>query len=1044
MPRNKNNANHITVLLEDWRSKVRRLQDRPIEETEHSTGVPPMLPFRSGVAFVLQRLLAEKPNLVRGMGEQTRSVVMHLQLLEPFVKDLRRFKPDSRIDMVWQEEAQKIIVQAQNDLNTFLQEAANHTDLGDLALWPMFIWTITKVVSALSHLLRTKERYGFKFAGRVPSKGYTLIPHPQQQSSGIDDVVSILSALENIRSQFNRGQGPSNRVPDHLVASLLGELEYTRKLLKDQEATKGAEETKMACLKLLQKMLEDTQKLALPPIFNRISYFHPLKEMVSVFAVSFKKKQIENLRKDVRLLKRCVKAYRIELMEESCPVVGLEEDTHKLVLKLTTGHDQNRSFISIVGMKGIGKTTLAKEILNHRSIINHFPVRHFVSVPEETDEIVLLQSVGNQILKTQDERSERDYWIHKLQNFFEAEKHCLLVLDNLWSKETWDVLKIAVFSSSNTTVLGTTRDKTVASHANSSSIHHLRLRTEEESWEFFIQLVLFPSDEATEKLAKKVVVRTGGLPLAILRLGYLLSGKKVTKEELSIVLERVTQGQNQIPWVATKDTSKEDLRSKPVLKNCLSYFELFPRDSDISARRLVALWVAQGLVESDNTNGMRTQEKVAEGYLSELIDRNIIQIVERKLNGKVVTCRFPGILREIWLASRANNVAAHSWSLCASFDGKLAYRFDDDDASFSRRIHRLDHSNVLPEESCPLSIMFFDTREGDQPGEDVCNFLRKAITTGRLLNLVVLDLEHVFKPQLPSIIGKLKKLKYLGLRWTYVETLPPSIGELWNLQTLDLKHTRVKKLHSSIWKLEKLRNLHLNHNCRIKFMPQPNNLHKLSGVFLDDEGKAFMDGLHKLKNLRKLRLTIRLKPQLQGILARHILLLTNLQSLSLKSVNESSEPQELILEPLNNLVQLSSLGLTGKIARPSIKLELPKSLTELTLSGSGLTAGGQLLQTLGEHLPALKFLYFLSDSYCGTEMVFSRGFQKLLVLKLWNLPNLEKLVVEEGVMPQLRVFEVRSCAKLTAPTTRLTKLSCLKELKLTNMPEEYTAELRKT
>lgn len=87
MPRKKNNANHITVLLEDWRSKVRRLQDRPIEETEHSTGVPPMLPFRPGVAFVLERLLAEKPNLVRGMGEQTRSVIMHLQLLEPFVKD---------------------------------------------------------------------------------------------------------------------------------------------------------------------------------------------------------------------------------------------------------------------------------------------------------------------------------------------------------------------------------------------------------------------------------------------------------------------------------------------------------------------------------------------------------------------------------------------------------------------------------------------------------------------------------------------------------------------------------------------------------------------------------------------------------------------------------------------------------------------------------------------------------------------------------------------------------------------------------------------
>ncbi|KAF4399370.1 hypothetical protein G4B88_022453 [Cannabis sativa] len=746
-------------------------------------------------------------------------------------------------------------------------------------------------------------------------------------------------------------------------------------------------------------------------------------------------------------LKLCKEVYTIKVMKESCFAVGLEDDILKL-LKMISDTNQYGSVISIVGMKGVGKTTIVKELLNHNSTIKKFHARHFVYVPEETSNVSLLRNVGNQILHTQNERSDNEYWINKLQGYLNRdEKPHLLVLDNLGSKEAWDILKPAVVSDGNARpiILITTRHKVVASHVNSnlSSIRQLRLRTREESWDFFTQIVSCPSnDEDGEdvKLAKKVVLKAGGLPLAILRLGYLLSGKEVTKEELSVVLQRVTQGQNQTPWMAVKDTIKEDLPFQPDLENCLSYFELFPRDFEISARRLVALWVARGLTQSDNTSGVRTQEKDAYNYLLELIGRNIIQIVEKKLNGKVLTCRFPGILRELWLASRTNNTAAHSWSLCGTMEQKLAYRFDDEDTGFSRRIHRLDHSNLLPEESSPLSIMFFDTREGDQPGLDIRNFLCKAIKTGRLLDLVVLDLEHVYKPQLPDIIANLKKLTYLGLRWTEVEKLPKTIGQLSNLQTLDLKHTQVQKLPSSIWKLKKLRNLHLNGSCRIKYMPPPNNLHKLSGVLVDHEGGALMDGLPKLVNLRKLRLTI--QSTLQEGLSRHIEQLTNLRSLSLRSINESSQLQELYVPHLNNLTHLSSLTLAGKIRRSSVMFDLPRSLTELTLSSSELEIGNQIIQMLGNNLPELKFLCLLANSYSEKEMICSVGFPKLLVLKLWNLPNLEKLEVKEGVMSSLRTFEIRCCLQLTATNTELPN-SAQKVTRETEWPKFFLKALLK-
>ncbi|KAM6601702.1 hypothetical protein CsatA_021311 [Cannabis sativa] len=992
----KEYTNSIVKELEESRMKVRSLQDRPIQEAEQSSVIRPVPLSRSAVALVLERLVTveSQSGMFRGVEDKVSSLVMQLQLLRAFIKDLQKLRFDSELEKAWVEEAQLINARSLNDVNTFLQDAADQRRWLAIVTDYRFLRRkldkiITNVDKEISHLLETKQRYGFSFIKRER-----------------DSFLDVVTAPSVIRTQDN---------------DLSVELENTCKQLEEEEATNVAINMRKTCLEFLRKLASEV--------------------MPSM-------KTERRIKEAFEHLKLCKEVYTIKVMKESCFAVGLEDDILKL-LKMISDTNQYGSVISVVGMKGVGKTTIVKELLNHNSTIKKFHARHFVYVPEETSNVSLLRNVGNQILHTQNERSDDEYWINKLQGYLNRdEKPHLLVLDNLGSKEAWDILKPAVVSVGNARpiILITTRHKVVASHVNSnlSSIRQLRLRTREESWDFFTQIVSCPSnDEDGEdvKLAKKVVLKAGGLPLAILRLGYLLSGKEVTKEELSVVLQRVTQGQNQTPWMAVKDTIKEDLPFQPDLENCLSYFELFPRDFEISARRLVALWVARGLTQSDNTSGVRTQEKDAYNYLLELIGRNIIQIVEKKLNGKVLTCRFPGILRELWLASRTNNTAAHSWSLCGTMEQKLAYRFDDEDTGFSRRIHRLDHSNLLPEESSPLSIMFFDTREGDQPGLDIRNFLCKAIKTGRLLDLVVLDLEHVYKPQLPDIIANLKKLTYLGLRWTEVEKLPKTIGQLSNLQTLDLKHTQVQKLPSSIWKLKKLRNLHLNGSCRIKYMPPPNNLHKLSGVLVDHEGGALMDGLPKLVNLRKLRLTI--QSTLQEGLSRHIEQLTNLRSLSLRSINESSQLQELYVPHLNNLTHLSSLTLAGKIRRSSVMFDLPRSLTELTLSSSELEIGNQIIQMLGNNLPELKFLCLLANSYSEKEMICSVGFPKLLVLKLWNLPNLEKLEVKEGVMSSLRTFEIRCCLQLTATNTELPKLATLSELILTNMPDEYTAELKK-
>ncbi|KAF4399372.1 hypothetical protein G4B88_022455, partial [Cannabis sativa] len=817
------------------------------------------------------------------------------------------------------------------------------------------------------------------------------------------------------------------------------------------EANEGATNTRMACFEILKKMLVNTQQLLEDgrEATNVSRGIASLKLLKLMAPYSEESRQTKQLMDTAKLLNKCIHSYKIKVMDESCSVFGLEEDIHKLVLKLTdTNNNDNALIISIVGMRGIGKTTLAKIIYNHRYIINRFEERVLVSMRKEyySDHNLLLKGVANQIMGTNEESSESQYWIEKIRNFLRV-KRCLIVLDDLSSVEASDYLLKEVFecremSKKGSKIVFTTRSKDVA--VLSTSIHNLRLRTKEESWELFTQMIQCPADPEVKSLAEKVVARTGGLPLAILRLGYLLSGKKVSCDVLSRVLVRVSQGdQNKAPWIEIRDVNKSQyLRGQPStdFDKCLSYFELFPWDFEIPVRRLVALWVAEGLV------GETIHDERAYEFVYELIDRNMIQIVKKKNNGKVKTCRFPSILREVWLQNRRQDKNSLSWSLYTSFDRQVAYHFDDKEASHDGGTHGLDSETVSKHDGYPFSIVVFDNRQGSYPGKDIRSFLIKGIQSGRFQGLVVLDLEGVCGPNLSRALKKLKKLKYLGLRRTEIKTLPSSISQLVHLETLDLKHTHLEKVPSSIWKLKKLQRLYLDRSCRLHFkgifMP---NLQILSAFLDHGQGKniALMNELHKLSNLRKLRLTLIqwTEPQQQQ-LATCLGKLTHLISLSLKSVDENMSPQELVLgNCLKELTNLSKLYLSGKLIKLNSNVtELPKSLVEVTLAKSKLSGPESLvLMRKLAKLPLLNLLHFRSNVCCVPKMVFpKKGFPQLLVMKLWDLDQLVELKVEEDTMQKLRELEIR-CGKLEK-TIGLTHLKNLQELKLTDIGEELGNE----
>jgi hypothetical protein len=465
---------------------------------------------------------------------------------------------------------------------------------------------------------------------------------------------------------------------------------------------------------------------------------------------------------------------------------------------------------------------------------------------------------------------------------------------------------------------------------------------------------------------------------------------------------------------------------------------------------LVVLWVAENLVHQTEDDEVPL-ELVAERYLTELIDQNMVQVAKRKRNGKVKTCRLPSALRQLWLtnANKSRFLQGRRSAMDSNVDPKMsiirrvADHLDKDDI-WNDHIH----GDITDSTSLPtyyqnvLSFLSFDTQEGSKPGQQVGNFLKGCISSDCLLLLRVLDLERVYKPKLPNCISKLSRLRYLGLRWTYLESLPSSISKLLKLQTLDLKHTYIHTLPTSIWKME-LRHLFLSETYRTKFPPQPkgnslSDLQTLWGLFVDEESPV-KGGLDRLVNITKLGLACQsmslnqesMIAQLDAV-ADWITTLEYLQSLRLKSRDEEGQPWILHLKSFEKNVNLTDMYLLGSLSSSSDLLlsQFPQSLVKLTLGFTKLAIDPMI--TLKD-FPNLQQLCLAGKSYTGTTMVCkSQSFPKLLVLKFRNLENLEEWKIDPGALPSLQSLAIGMCPRLQMLPDGLKHVNTLLELKLVN------------
>lgn len=171
--------------------------------------------------------------------------------------------------------------------------------------------------------------------------------------------------------------------------------------------------------------------------------------------------------------------------------VGLDDDVEQLVAKLVKEEDADRNYqvVSITGMGGIGKTTIAKKIYHHVDVRSHFHAFAWACVSQQWQQEDVLQRILNKLEPEKKKEINNMKDDELVEELFEVQqrKRCLIVLDDVWEMDVWDILRPAFPSRQvNIKVLLTTRNKEIARYIDMDApcyLYEQRHLNEKESWE---------------------------------------------------------------------------------------------------------------------------------------------------------------------------------------------------------------------------------------------------------------------------------------------------------------------------------------------------------------------------------------------------------------------------------------------------------------------------------------------------------------------------------------------------------------------------------
>ncbi|KAF3652915.1 putative lysine-specific demethylase JMJ14-like [Capsicum annuum] len=515
-------------------------------------------------------------------------------------------------------------------------------------------------------------------------------------------------------------------------------------------------------------------------------------------------------------------------------IVGFKEETNWLIRKLTSG-PANLDVISITGMPGWGKTTLAYKVYNDESVCSHFDLRAWCTVDQKSDEKKSLAKLFNQV-KSSDLKFSEDIDVADMLRKQLFGKRYLIVLDDVWDTTTWDDLTRTLPEvKKGSRIILTTGQKEVAFHGKGNTDPlNLRLLSPEESWELIEKRASgdqsFP-DELLE-VGKEIAQNCMGLLLV----ADLIAGVIAEREKTKSVWLEVRNNLNSFILNSEVDVMKvieliyDHLPHH--LKPCFLHLARCPKDTALERDVLKVFWRAEGLVEQTE---MMSVEEVMEIYLDNLISRSLVNAFHKI--GDYPSCQLHDLVHDFCLikAKEEKLFGTISSSDLSSPSDLMLHTvvIYYDKEHFEHNNFVLFNSKIKRHSGKHLYSLAI---AGDKMADRLSNACH--VRDLRLLRVLILNPSFMrVKDSLLNEIGMLNHLRFLRIG-TEVKSLPSSFSNLRNLETLlvDNKGSTLVLL-PSIWDLVKLRMLFVDACCFFD---------------MDSDEPVFLTEDSKLENLREL------------------------------------------------------------------------------------------------------------------------------------------------------------------------------------------------
>ncbi|KAM3193649.1 hypothetical protein ACQJBY_070336 [Aegilops geniculata] len=664
--------------------------------------------------------------------------------------------------------------------------------------------------------------------------------------------------------------------------------------------------------------------------------------------------------------------------------VGMEGPVGELDRWLTDGEEQLK-VVAIVGVAGIGKTTLALKLLG--KLQGQFECVAFVRTAQKPNMRGIISSILSQVRPHQPpDPADMHHLIRDLKEHLQ-DKRYFIVIDDLWATSVWDVLSRAFPEGSSCSRIVTTTEIMEVARAccgyRPDHIFQMEFLSEDDSQKLLLQRILSENQSPRhfDHVLPHILRKCGGLPLAIIMVASLLASRPEKLDQLGFVQSSLGSNMRLQAHPAMERFMEQLLNIRfdclpHYLKTCLLYLSTCPEGYIFLKDDLVKQWLAEDFICAQLGKDM---EEVARSHFDELVSMGLIQVMDINYSYELLSYSVHHMVLD--------------FITCKSIEENFITVVDYSQTAM-----------LLPDKVRRLSLHFGSATYATTPASTRLSQVRSLFFFGLfncMPSLMVFKFLRVLNLHLWGDLGntsldltrisELFRLRYLQVTSSAIVKLPDQIEAMKHLETLEI-NSRVCAIPPDIVRLPSLLHLCLRGGTNLPDgIGRIRSLHTLKYFDLGDNSEDNLWGLGKLTNLRDLHFTYSRLPSSEHLKRNLIALASSLGKLcNLKSVT---------LAP-------GTAGMVVLVDGSSSMSSAPVFLERLELLPP-ICIFSRLPKWIGQ-LRKICIVKVAVKELLTSDIDILTGLPSLTVLSLWVQTAPEGgIIFNEGALPVLKYFEFR-------------------------------------